>query len=226
GTETCTFTPYNGATKGADCSATVTVKNSTTSNTEEKPICESLIFNPASIKVDEETEIAWQFGGGYTKTTPTKVQCSLSITELTSITGIEEHGTLPTGNFNKSGTDICKIYFNDSTTPACESNALVVSPANSTSPTSTPTPTPNLCGNGKKDTGESCDPKSTTYDCAESRATCNAKCQCIQNPTPTPQNSRSCQRDNPDCEKVTCNNVYCFDGCGRIKGTRVCDGKG
>ncbi|MEI7425580.1 MAG: hypothetical protein WCK16_01470 [Candidatus Moraniibacteriota bacterium] len=88
-----------------------------------------------------------------------------------------------------------------------------------------PTPTPNLCGNGKKDTGESCDPKSTTYDCAESRATCNAKCQCIQNPTPTPQNSRSCQRDNPDCEKVTCNNVYCNDGCGRIKGTRVCDGK-
>jgi len=43
----------------------------------------------------------------------------------------------------------------------------------------------------------------------------------VKNPT---QSSKACQRDNPDCEKVTCNNVYCNDGCGRIKGTRVCDG--
>ncbi len=44
----------------------------------------------------------------------------------------------------------------------------------------------------------------------------------VKNPT---QSSKACQRDNPDCEKSTCNNVYCFDGCERVKGTRVCDGK-
>ncbi len=43
----------------------------------------------------------------------------------------------------------------------------------------------------------------------------------VKNPT---QSSKACQRDNPDCEKSTCNNVYCFDGCERVKGTRVCDG--
>jgi len=43
----------------------------------------------------------------------------------------------------------------------------------------------------------------------------------VKNPT---QSSKACQRDNPDCEKSTCNNVYCFDGCERKKGTRVCDG--
>jgi len=226
GTETCTFTPYNGTTKGADCSATVIVGKPAST---EKSICESLIFNPASIKIGETTKIAWQFGGGYTKTTPTKVQCSLSVPELTSITGIEKSGTLSTGGFTKSGTDICKIYFNNSTTPACESNALVVSSATSTSPTPTPTAT-DLCGNGKRDldAGESCDLSSTTDYCNAFGATCNSKCQCVQNtnPTPTPtKENTTCKRDNPDCEKVTCNNVYCFDGCERIKGTRACDGK-
>ncbi|MEI7426082.1 MAG: hypothetical protein WCK16_04140, partial [Candidatus Moraniibacteriota bacterium] len=48
----------------------------------------------------------------------------------------------------------------------------------------------------------------------------------VATPTPTPTATpKACQRDNPDCEKSTCNNVYCFDGCERIKGTRVCDGK-
>jgi hypothetical protein len=126
GTEICTFTPYNGTTKGESCSATVTVGNSSS----QQPTCQ-LNLNPNSINVGETTKIAWQFGGGYTKTTPTKIQCPLLASELVSITGMEKEGTYPV-SYTKAGKETCKIYFNNSTTPACESNVLTVNQVAST----------------------------------------------------------------------------------------------
>ena len=215
-----TGNPYIKGTKTTDC-ATVEIKTSKTSLTA-----------PDSSYLTWNTTNASKLGATCSGIYSGDASWYLSNEECKKDGQCTDKGYEMKFSSDKFGIETCILY------PTNKSDGLPGTPSsfevevkegsNSTSPTPTPTAT-NLCGNGKKDAGEYCDSTSNEDNCSISGGTCNSACKCIQNsttsPTPSVQQQQACERDNPDCEKVTCNNVYCDDGCGRIKGTRVCDGR-
>jgi hypothetical protein len=85
-----------------------------------------------------------------------------------------------------------------------------------------------VCGNniveGAGTEKEECDytPSTglTSYVPCPDGKTCQ-DCKCV---SLTKANNYICQPDNPGCEKTTCKNVKCDDGCNEIQGLADCDG--
>jgi hypothetical protein len=114
-----------------------------------------------------------------------------------------------------SGTAVCIFY------PTNIKDNLPGTPFSATiQVTSTPT-----CGNSIVEEKEECDytPSSgqiSYVPCSDGK-TCQ-DCKCVM---PTKANNYVCQIDNPGCEKSTCKDVRCFDGCNYQQGTRDCKGR-
>ncbi|MFZ2189067.1 MAG: hypothetical protein WAV73_05910 [Candidatus Moraniibacteriota bacterium] len=89
------------------------------------------------------------------------------------------------------------------------------------SPGRGPTPTgAAVCGNAILENQEECDYTSSSqagsYAACPTGKTCQ-NCTCVNASRAT-----VCQPDNSDCAAHTCDDIYCFDGCERKKGTKNC----
>lgn len=113
---------------------------------------------------------------------------------------------------NSFGTEICTFY------PTNKVNNLPGTPFSA----SVKVAGNAVCGNDIIEEQEECDyaPSAglTSYVPCPVGKTCEA-CKCV-----TIENPYVCQPDNPGCEKTTCKNVKCFDGCEKHQGIMECDG--
>ncbi len=288
GTETCTFTPYNGTTKGESCSATVTVKKSTASTptptpspVKPKPADYVDLHKPYTRAPDNVEYYSFAVGGDHSDNVsyvfvpryrvfipPGVVMMNSSMQEwheILKINAVARHNKIPSaepvpGGFGEyctlselaandcfTGLNVNSDFLNvarDSFSPPLEKNRAGWLYVKISSETADPSYIDNHFS-VRVDT--------KTYNAwwdkyikdeagwnkyienVETYIDPTTEIQTSPTPTPAPTSTTSptsptstlkaCQRDNPDCEKLTCNNVYCFDGCERIKGTRVCDGK-
>jgi hypothetical protein len=129
GVESCGFYPRlaDGA-PGTPFGTEVKVNSSTALT----PTC-SLTFSPNAIKVGEIANRSWNFEGGYTTSTKTFVQCNIiNGGNKLDVTNTPSSGSWTTPVFTAPGTETCKIYFGESTTPACTSNVLTIAPRDAT----------------------------------------------------------------------------------------------
>jgi hypothetical protein len=119
---------------------------------------------------------------------------------------------------NTYGTEICTFY------PINSKDGLPGTPFSASVQVNDKA----VCGNniveGTGTEKEECDYTPSTgavsYVPCPTGKTCQ-DCKCI---TLTRANNYVCQPDNPGCEKTTCKNVKCDDGCNEIQGLAECDG--
>ena len=293
GTETCTFTPYNGTTKGESCSATVTVKKSTASTPTPTPspakpkpadyvtLHDAYTRAPEDNKVYDSNTGIWtgEYSQYYSFTQnvttshgliekfrafipPGTVLMGLSILNDGKHGAVARYKIPPSAEPIGYSTDYNTHYTIDQLIAGdcivAQNNHTELPIAGDGFPASLKTNRADwlyvkVGGGGAfnyHDTHFTVRVDIETYNAwwdkyikdeagwnkyienVETYIDPTTEIQTSPTPTPAPTSTTSptstpkaCQRDNPDCEKSTCNNVYCFDGCERIKGTRVCDGK-
>jgi hypothetical protein len=119
---------------------------------------------------------------------------------------------------NQAGTEICTLYPTNTSDGLPGTPFLVKIEVNNKS----------TCGNniveGTGTEKEECDytPSSGAVSyvpCPEGKTCQDCKCVMLNK-----ANNYTCQPDNPGCEKTTCKNVKCDDGCNEIQGLADCDG--
>jgi hypothetical protein len=128
-------------------SCAITTGGTAVSSSSSDATC-SLNFTSSSVEKGEDATIAWSSSGSFDSA---KLVCSLAgSTDVTNTLKSVPSGSLSNWQENSTGNEVCKIYFNNNTTPACASNTLMVNSASITSGTANcdSTCAGNVCWNG------------------------------------------------------------------------------
>ena len=131
-----------------DGNASCAITNGAVSSGTSSAAC-SLSFSPNVVKKGENTTISWSSSGSFDSA---KLVCDLAgSADVTDTLKSTPNGSLDNWQENSTGNEVCKIYFNNSTSPACASSTLAVSNASSSGGTAScasETCTRNTCWNG------------------------------------------------------------------------------
>ncbi len=133
-----------------DNNVSCAITNGTVSNGASSATC-SLNFASSSVEKGANATILWSSSGSFDSA---KLVCDLAgSADVTDTLKSVPNGSLDNWQENSTGSEVCKIYFNNSTSPACTSNTLTVnntSSNGSTTSCASNTCTGNTCWNGVK----------------------------------------------------------------------------